>query len=545
MVFVEYEHEVEEESARVRALLEKLRIDAQIVVFYLASGHLNTYELIVNGKTNDIDTEIIVSEALKDEEWWEDLQSLRRQAEDLSSSQELSQLAQILDSTAGRPGAYNPHEDPSNGRRQSMAEVAEIPRKPDIATLSKLGVNMGIHTTHINDDVLQESESDMDFDTDMEDSTDDEEFGVDVRDPFFDSRNETHDPAQRPLLHATNGKVDPAEQSPTKSGRGRRSRAMELETQVPSYGTMNTSQTLADKPESPITLRIPEVAETGASPPDVDNSTKIESFPVLDPLRVPEIPSGDSRRSRSMSPSRGGGRRDGNMTPARPNFSRQSSAARFSSRPVPETKITTEGEGSKISFAPVASNPPTPRVDRPAFSRHSSLGKFSSRPLPDTKVGGEDGARTISFADQPASQPPSQEHSGSHSRHHSRHGSQYSTLGQDTLNLVIPEHVEPYKGHESKDGTEADTGSAFSGQGVTLSFNDLPSRAQHLILNELMRQHSRNTGVLMTTLPIPSEGTSLDEISTIQYLSDVELLCNDLPPTLMVLSNNMTVTVSL
>jgi potassium/chloride transporter 9 len=90
-----------------------------------------------------------------------------------------------------------------------------------------------------------------------------------------------------------------------------------------------------------------------------------------------------------------------------------------------------------------------------------------------------------------------------------------------------------------------ETGSPYSTQGLALSFNDLPSRAQHLILNELMRQNSRDTAVIMSTLPIPAEGTSHDNAATVQYLSDVEVLCNELPPTLMVLSNNMTVTVSI
>ncbi|KAH0594500.1 hypothetical protein MHUMG1_07851 [Metarhizium humberi] len=544
LVFVEYEHEVEEESARVKALLEKLRIDAQVLVFYLASGHLNTYELIVNGNTNDIDAEIIVCEALKDEEWWEDLQILRRQTEELSSSEELSQLAQFLDSTNGRPGAYNPHDDAGNTRRHSMAEFVEMHRKPGIATLSKLGVSMGIHTTHINEEVLHEPESDTEFDTDVEGSTDDEEFEVGSRDLFWGSRDELGNPTLRLLLQSSQDSGAATEQSPTKSGRGRRLGAIESSAQIPSYGTMNTSQTLADNPESSATLHVPEVAEIVASPPEAETSVKIDSFPILDPLQVPKFPQGGSRRSRSMSPSRDV-IRDGTVTPTRPNFSRQSSAARFSSRPVPETKIITEGEGSKISFAPAASNPPTPRAERPAFSRQSSLGKFSSRPLPDTKVSGEEGARTISFAHQPASQPPSRAHSGSHSRHHSRHGSQYSVHGQDQANLVIPERSEPSTSHAPKKSTEEDGGSATSGHDVALSFNDLPSRAQHLILNELMRQHSKDTGVLMTTLPIPSEGTCLDEMSTIQYLSDVELLCSDLPPTLMVLSNNMTVTVSL
>jgi potassium/chloride transporter 9 len=90
-----------------------------------------------------------------------------------------------------------------------------------------------------------------------------------------------------------------------------------------------------------------------------------------------------------------------------------------------------------------------------------------------------------------------------------------------------------------------DSGSSYSSQGLPLSFNDLPSRAQHLILNELMRQNSAHTAVLVTTLPIPAEGTYKDEEASLRYLSDVEVLCNCLPPVLLVLSNNMTVTVTL
>lgn len=90
-----------------------------------------------------------------------------------------------------------------------------------------------------------------------------------------------------------------------------------------------------------------------------------------------------------------------------------------------------------------------------------------------------------------------------------------------------------------------DEGAPYATQGLALSFNDLPSRAQHLILNELMRQNSGDAVVLFTTLPIPAEGTCENDLASIQYLSDVEVLCNELPPVLLVLSNNMTVTVGL
>ncbi|GAO17867.1 hypothetical protein UVI_02011620 [Ustilaginoidea virens] len=539
MVFVEYEHEVDEESARVKTLLEKLRIDAHVLVFCLASANLNTYELIVNGETKDDDTEIVVAEALRDEGWWEDLQGLRRQTGGLSASQELSQLAHILDA-AGNVG-YNPHEE--NGghrRRQSMAEVMEMPRRPNIARLFKLGVNMGIHTTHINDEVLLDSSSDADTDTDTGESSDDEAYSMRHDCPLLVAGREGRGPAshglRRPTTQADRQSSYPAQTiASAKYGRGRKPGSVDTATTRLSYGTMSASQTIAPAiPETAAASHVPGMAKTGVETPEeagAKESSHMESFPTLNPLHCSEPTSASPGRSRSTSPPRGDGlvSRDDNATPTtRPSISRQLSAARFSSRPVPETKITAEAEGSsKISFAPCASNPPTPRAaDRPAFSRQSSLGKFSSRPLPETKVSGEEGARTMSFAQRPAD--------------HSRQNSQLSTAGQDRP------HGRPQHGRATAESAASPVSDAGGGGGgVALSFNDLPSRAQHLILNELMCRNSRDSAVLMTTLPIPCEGTSLDEVSTVQYLSDVEVLCKGLPPTLMVLSNNLTVTVNL
>lgn len=80
---------------------------------------------------------------------------------------------------------------------------------------------------------------------------------------------------------------------------------------------------------------------------------------------------------------------------------------------------------------------------------------------------------------------------------------------------------------------------------MPLSFNDLPSRAQHLILNELMIKHSSETAVLFTTLPSPSQGTAQDEEESESYLSNLEVLWDGLPPCLLVHSNSMTVTMNL
>ncbi len=570
MVFVEYESEVEEELARVKALLEKLRIDAAVSVFWLASGNLKIYEHIINGSTEDFDTQIVVSEALKDEEWWDELQTYRGRT-DLSQSQEMTQISHILDSTSGRRGLYNPHEGNGFDQRRAsvVAGMAEIPKKPDLATLSKMGVSMGIHTHHLNDEVFEESDSE--FSTDSEDE--DMKREVEIEAPYGYPHPPTPYPfaagqkhaEQEPLLETTLKRRGRSHKKDHSGGSSARSEAaaqplMQFSSvDTPSYGTIATSSTLL-QPESSLNLlpkapRVPEVSRTGASDPAtpeagakaMDETDKLAAkLPTLDPLLVPTTIPARKAGSRTGSPSRQDTKtpRSGTNTPVRPGMSRQSSAVKFSSRPVPETTVT--GEDSRLNFAQPTtgstSGPDASRPERPAHSRQSSIGRFSGRAMPEKKLslpadgGAGAGAKTISFAQSPVYQS-----SGPSTRHHSRHGSQFSYFGDVVYD--IPEVKDA--AYQVDASATSVGGSPYSTQSVALSFNDLPSRAQHLILNELIRQHSADTAVLLSTLPIPAEGTSSDEAATVRYLSDVEVLCADLPPTLMVLSNNMTVTVSL
>lgn len=61
------------------------------------------------------------------------------------------------------------------------------------------------------------------------------------------------------------------------------------------------------------------------------------------------------------------------------------------------------------------------------------------------------------------------------------------------------------------------------GSAVALSFNDLPSRGQHLILNELMKRYSENTAVLFTTLPSPPPNSCKSESDSLAYLEGLEV----------------------
>ncbi|TGJ68799.1 hypothetical protein EYR41_004884 [Orbilia oligospora] len=135
---------------------------------------------------------------------------------------------------------------------------------------------------------------------------------------------------------------------------------------------------------------------------------------------------------------------------------------------------------------------------RPGLTQRTmSSSAFSSQKIPHAQVNEhEDSGPTIMFADQ---EPPS---------------------------------------HKRASGYPA-------GQDVSLSFNDLPSLAQYLILNELMRKFSDDTAVVFTTLPSPLEGTYKSEEACVEYISGLDVLCEKLPPVLLIHSNSMTVTMAL
>lgn len=80
---------------------------------------------------------------------------------------------------------------------------------------------------------------------------------------------------------------------------------------------------------------------------------------------------------------------------------------------------------------------------------------------------------------------------------------------------------------------------------LDLDFNILPARAQYLILNDLIRSHSDDTAVVFTTLPAPAQGTYQDEEKSLEYVSGLELLCEDIPPVLLIHSNSLVVTLAL
>ncbi|KAJ6084257.1 hypothetical protein N7486_011057, partial [Penicillium sp. IBT 16267x] len=191
----------------------------------------------------------------------------------------------------------------------------------------------------------------------------------------------------------------------------------------------------------------------------------------------------------------------------------------FAGQAIPS--IITEDNASPKSQLPAPGLAPP---NRPGISRSASSNRFSSSPIPEAKVntGADEAGPSIMFA-QNASPP--------------RFAQKLESIYARPPSATSP---------ASPSAQSSQTASGFPGPAsIPLSFNDLPSRAQHLILNELMVQQSSETAVIFTTLPSPVEGTSLREQDSASYLSDLEVLWQGLPPCLLVHSNSMTVTMNL
>ncbi|THC96813.1 hypothetical protein EYZ11_003692 [Aspergillus tanneri] len=391
-VFVEYETDVEDERGRVEALLEKLRIEAEVLVFWLACGDLHAYRIIVNGDTSPEteDFQERVHTTLKDEEWWQDLQTARRTVGESPSRE----------SVPSWHGASS-HDHQSKQSSQLVGGLRKFvqssKRRRSISSVRGFGgVSLGMQTQRLLDAFVDYDKSD----TSSSNCSDDGEF-----EPYCDD----------------SGEDDVGEES-----------GDETQDSLPGPAALHKTKRRESKGTPVARQDIPAIVV-----PDEDGSPKSQT------------------------------------KTARPPAARSPSSNRFTSSPIPEARVNTnEDAGPSIMFAPSSSPPRAGNKmteSQSIYTRRSSSGTSNQRM---------------------ASGYPRQ-------------------------------------------------------ASIPLSFNDLPSRAQHLILNELMAQHSGDTAVIFTTLPSPFEATAQSEATSESYLSDLEVLWQGLPPCLLVHSNSMTVTMNL
>jgi potassium/chloride transporter 9 len=489
-VFVEYETDVEEERDRVTTLLKNLRIEAEVVVFWLASGDLKMYEVIVNGRDDgDLDqTAKDVDYSLEDERWWQDVKRLRQPAP-MSASQELAQATDILEAITQWPTATFQH-----GRRETRPKrfsalqkmLRKAKSRASVGNMSDDGTTLRTFSLKVPTDFVADSDSEShnakDDDADDEAVVSESEAaisGSNFDDYDLDASSDEYDGlgSRRPGFSTGRAKT-------AMSGGGSSffSRKPDLRKAI-WKGTQGSPKSGSIYPDRPTSESVtPLRPHPGATASDTIIANARE--------RTGKTRSVASSTSQLSSSSRGGAL-------IHPPPIRDQALPKFTSKPTPRTAIVSEeAPGPSIMW-----------VDTPTPTRKNK------DPIAEAPM---DPAQLAATTSQPASSHVS------------------------TPNSPLASGLPTNSPH---------TGSLASGfpaqQAIPLSFNDLPCRAQHLILNEMIRQHSDDTAVVFTTLPSPMEGTCDSESESVKYISDLEVLCQGLPPVLLVHSNSMTVTMNL
>ena len=473
VVFVEYESDVEEERSRVQTLLTKLRINAEILVLWLASGEVSTYEVIVNGNIEKVgeSVEREVDKVLKDEDWWQDIQKLRGRRGEPTASEQLADVGNLLAEQNWPSSSFPSNQNGFNGaNHQSLKQLLRRSnRHRSSGNLQGFPGRLTMTTTRLHDEVI-------------------------FNHATYASASEESDSDGEDWWSLPSG--DDA------SARSKASAASDNDAEAPSDLSRNAS---------------------GAQ----------------SPAKLPR------RRSDGESIQR----RSGKTTPSiQQTLERDSKAAQSGDRKDPTTPSTANLQTPASITSSLLSSTAPSQSHRPRPSRRGSATKFSSLPVPHTAISNEDGpGPSIMFARSTDENSPSRRKPQQPMYDHKPTASGTISASTPTVNAATDTNRPARPSLDDATPSSPSATGFPATQSITLSFNDLPCRAQHLILNELMRARSSTVGtaVVFTTLPGPVEGTCESEEESVAYLSDLEVLCEGLPPVLLIHSNSMTVTTNL
>ncbi|EPY52927.1 arginine transporter Can1 [Schizosaccharomyces cryophilus OY26] len=115
----------------------------------------------------------------------------------------------------------------------------------------------------------------------------------------------------------------------------------------------------------------------------------------------------------------------------------------------------------------------------------------------------------------------------------------YSDSTVELPNDTPPQSPEDY------DDQSIESKEENSDKDAELTFNNLSSRAQYIVMNEMIREHTENTAVLFTVLPAPHAKTHENFTKSEQYVDDLLIFMKGLPPCGLIHSKSLTITTAL
>lgn len=565
VVFVEFEEDVEEERYRIKILLERLRINAEILVLCLSGGNVEAYETIVHGLE---DKSGRVEKFLGKHEWWLELQDARKEWANKYANNDqptgyipqdrVEGLMQTVDNGFGIGSVSVGNQDSSvtpstpgedhkklqrNGSPPLSAFLKNRKRRHTISSLQKMGLSgFNIQTNKLSKSDLKHA---TDFYRDIESSSDEDELAVNSAYDSVSSSSNTSQVKIPELFKVQRRLTSPSfhrQEQPSSLPGG------------PNITKKQKDAVPSNKYDSETSFGRKSVSSGSSASPESMLKKSLLSLPMNSnpPISEPHTPSG-------ASPSK-----SGTSTPLSQAAAKKRKP-NFSGLAMPNTMVDEEAEDGRptimfenkkgvkttslSSLSGISGGGSSTNIagirPGPSRSRSGTLKKevmFASMnertPLMGEKKKTSD---EMSILEEGKHVPPLKVGFGSIEEIDDDRISKNGGMGWDDEDGGEYDPEEREGAYEDESFNEEDP----DGKGAYLSFNHLPANAQHVILNDMMRTTSKDAVVIFSTLPAPALGTHLSEEESWQYVESLDLWCQDLPPVILLHSQTMTVTTAL
>ncbi|EPQ28496.1 uncharacterized protein PFL1_03799 [Pseudozyma flocculosa PF-1] len=558
-VFVEHPAEIEDERRRIRSLLDNLRIPASLRVFCLSDPSVTTYQAIVLGQKPIFDD---IEAALRGDPWWEALKQLRRESE---------KRAKAAAKRASQPSAQAIPSPGPESRKQSKKEqrILGVSLPAEHLAFHKQNIRLGLAHPRARrlDAESDTDETDFSDDSDFEDelallSEDDDWLdearsrsgaGVGLRRSSTVTAGmsgRSSRPSRRPRAYSLGGSAglpdDPISQPLLSTSTGTEAT---VGRSVGSYGSLSSSQRTAtpanvkgavlpsasghvDSEHASSAAFNPAYASVGSTIVSTDSSDTPRASLPRDELHPSPFAASVGHAGREGN---GHGSEDQDRTLKASDRARmqeqlqQGDQAARSGPASRRSSISSDADGSGLSLR---GSPSSSSDAEPATSTRRARG-------PSASASGKR-VRKASGSVRRASS----------SSAHGRARSEELPTSSGPANSSAPRRASRSRrpGSGSRPVSSASIASSIpaAAEGIRISFNELPNKAQYLILNELIRSNSSAaTSVVLTALPAPEPGTSRDEMRSLRYLEHLESLFTGGPPVLGVHAKTLTMTMSL
>ncbi|QPG73692.1 hypothetical protein FOA43_001005 [Brettanomyces nanus] len=513
VVFVEYIEDVKEERERVMSLLDILRIEAEVVVKCLDSGEFSSYRYIARGEhITDNSLMKLIDETLHSDVWWKTLKQFR---------DEEQQIREMQDNTP-----HNTIEFPSstensvtvNSRAIRNIERSQHRGRYSFSKMNNLGVSLSMVANKLPAaDIHRMTEESTEDDWSYSRSTSDTESVT----SYASSISALPSPyilpktASEHVPHFTIG--------------------------AGSTASINGSNTVMSGASG--SIGVGSGGNAGSTGNGGSNGT------------AESTTGGSTMNGSIVTPVRKNGNSAYRMR--RPIFDtlksshslrKERSSMMFTAETMPSSHVLEDAQGNEPSIVFIKDQKPKKKKEVQENTIKKDIAHVNTaRPCPE---GISDGSFVIGASGVTSGVNGFDGVKGGREANNftaSIDGIGISPVCSPKVHLssscdagaVQNVNITVKNGKSSTPQSYSDTSS------TSLSFNELPNKCQFLILNELMRDTSKNSALIFSTLPAPDIGLHESEDDCIEYAADLEVWCAGLPPTLLINAKTMTVTTNL